>query len=156
MTSKTKKYSLLTIRIILGLIFLASGIGKLIDTGYVNYDLVRLLSTTFYWMIEYAAPIIITISLVELLVAVMLLWGKKMKWAFVISLFMLILFSSVLGYFYIQGMNVASCGCFGAFGLSSGLEFTLIRNGIMILLAITGLVLVNATVKPDDKGAISS
>lgn len=147
MTSKIRTYTLFVIRILLGLIFLASGFGKLIDSGYVNYDLIRLLSTTFYWIIEYAAPIIISISLIELLVAVMLLWGKKIKWAFSISLFMLIGFSSVLGYFYLQGMNVASCGCFGAFGFSSGLEFTLIRNGVMILLAIASLVLLSQKVK---------
>lgn len=156
MTTKTRKNSLLTIRIILGFIFLASGIGKLIDSGYVNYDLIRLLSTTFYWIIEYAAAIIISISLIELLVAMMFLWGKKIKWAFSVSLLMLMGFSSVLGYFYLQGMNVASCGCFGAFGFSSGLEFTLIRNGVMMLLTIAGLVLLNKKEYPAKESTTSS
>lgn len=136
MTPKNRKISLLTIRIILGLVFLLSGIGKLMDSGYVNYDLVRLLSTEFYWIIEYAAAIIISISIIELLLALFLLWGKYLKTVFGISLIMLLGFTSVLGYFYLDGMNVASCGCFGALGIGGGMEFTLIRNFVLMALII--------------------
>lgn len=136
MSSKTRRITLLTIRIILGLIFLLSGIGKLMDSGYVNYDIVRLLSTEFYWLIEYAALIIVSISIIELLLAAMLLWGKFLKSAFIVSLLMLLSFTSVLGYFYVDGMNVASCGCFGALGIGGGLEFTLIRNLVLMALSV--------------------
>lgn len=143
-TSKTRRITLLAIRIILGLIFLLSGVGKLIDSGYVNYDLVRLLSTEFYWVIEYAAAIIITLSLVELLLAVLLLWGKYLKTALTASLFMLLSFTSVLGYFYLDGMNVASCGCFGALGIGGGMEFTLIRNLVLISLIIGAYIILTS------------
>lgn len=136
MTSKTRRITLLAIRIILGLIFLLSGVGKLIDSGYVNYDLVRLLSTEFYWVIEYAEAIIVTLSIIELLLAVLLLWGKYLKTALTASLFMLLGFTGVLGYFYLDGMNVASCGCFGALGIGGGLEFTLIRNLVIIFMIL--------------------
>jgi uncharacterized membrane protein YphA (DoxX/SURF4 family) len=138
---KYRKHSLLTIRIILGLVFLLSGVGKLIDSGYVNYDLVRLLSSTYFWIIEYAAHLIITLSIVELLIVALLLWGKYLKWTLTAALLMLSGFTGILGYFYFQGMNVANCGCFGAFGFASGLEFTLIRNGVLILLIIAGFML---------------
>ena len=134
MKPKTRRISLRAIRILLGLVFLLSGIGKLIDSGYVNYDLVRLISTAFYWIIEYAATIIISISIIELVLAVLLLWGKFIKTALAASLLMLICFSSVLGYFYLQGMSIEGCGCFGALGIGGGLEFTLIRNAILIIL----------------------
>jgi len=142
MTSKRRRIILLSIRILLGLVFLLSGIGKLIDSGYVNYELVRLLSTQYYWIIEYAAIIMISISIIELLIAVLLLWGKLLKTALAGALLMLVGFSSVLGYFYLQGMNVASCGCFGALGIGGGLEFSLIKNGVMIVLIIAAFVLI--------------
>ncbi len=149
-TPKYRRYSLLTIRIILGLVFLLSGVGKLIDSGYVNYDLVRLLSSTYFWIIEYAAHIIISLSIVELLIAIFLCWGKYLKWALTAALLMLTGFTGILGYFYLQGMSVASCGCFGAFGFASGLEFTLIRNAVLILLAIGGIILLNT--QPEKAG----
>ncbi len=136
MTSKAKRISLLIIRILLGLVFLISGIGKLIDSGYVNYALVRLLSTEFYWMIEYAAAIVITISIIELIIAAFLLWGKKLRWALSGALLLLLIFSGVMGYFYWQGMNVQSCGCFGAFGIGGGLAFSLLKNLVLIALVI--------------------
>ena len=139
MKAKYKHRIFTTARFILGIIFLISGIGKLMDSDYVNYDLVRLLSSHFYWIIEYAAPIIITVSIVELLLAIFLLWGRKLTWALTGTLLMLVSFSTVLGYFYFQGMNVEGCGCFGAFGLNFGLGATLIRN--LVLIALCGVAL---------------
>lgn len=132
---------LTAIRIILGLLFLISGVGKLINGADARY-LVELLATEFYWLIEYANPIVTATSILELFLATFLLWGRYLKWALTGTLAMLIGFSSVLGYFYLQGMSVDSCGCFGAFGFSSGLEFTLVRNGVLILISITALALI--------------
>ncbi|HLR25095.1 MAG TPA: MauE/DoxX family redox-associated membrane protein [Fodinibius sp.] len=136
MKPQYKRRILTIIRFILGIIFLVSGIGKLLDSDYVNYDLVRLLSSHFYWLIEYAAPLIITVSIIELVLAVFLLWGRKLSWTLAGTFLMLIAFSSVLGYFYFQGMNVEGCGCFGAFGLNLGLGATLIRNLVLMALCI--------------------
>lgn len=140
MSPKIRRISLITIRILLALVFLLSGIGKLIDGSDARY-LVELLATEFYWLIEYTFPIVLSISLVELVLAAFLLWGRKLKWVLWASLVMVLGFSAVLGYFYLQGMSVASCGCFGAFGFSSGLEFTLVRNAVLTILIITGLIL---------------
>jgi uncharacterized membrane protein YphA (DoxX/SURF4 family) len=133
---KTSRVSLIIIRIILGLVFLLSGVGKLLDSGYVNYDLIRLLSEQFFWIIEYAALIMITISVVELLLSVLLLWGKWLTFALTASLLMLLTFTGVLGYYYLQGMNIEGCGCFGAFGFGGGLEVTLIRNLVLMALIV--------------------
>jgi uncharacterized membrane protein YphA (DoxX/SURF4 family) len=141
MQPKYRRYTLLAIRIIVGTVFLFSGIGKLIDSGYVNYDIVRLLANTYFWIIEYAAHIIISLSIIELLIAVFLCWGKYLKWTLSAALLILSGFTGILGYFYLQGMDVASCGCFGAFGFGSGLEFTLIRNLILILLIVGAFLL---------------
>lgn len=141
-----KRRVLTTIRFILGIIFLVSGIGKLISSSEAQY-LVELLATEFYWLIEYSSFIVMTTSILELVIAVLLLWGKYIRWALSGMLVMLIGFSSVLFYFYLQGMNVEGCGCFGAFGFSSGLEFTLIRNVVMMLLTVVAFVLAGSSSK---------
>lgn len=134
-----QKNILLTIRILLGLIFLASGIGKLIESSDARY-LVELLASEFYWLIEYADPIVIGTTLFELLLAILLLWGKKVKLSLWLSLAMISVFTVVLGHFYLQGMNIESCGCFGALGIGGGLTATLIRNGIILILITAGLI----------------
>lgn len=136
MKPKYKSIALKTIRILLGIIFLASGIGKLISGSDAQY-LVELMATEFYWLIEYSSLIVISTSILELILAVFLLWGRYLKWALSGTLLMLIGFSSVLSYFYFQGMSVENCGCFGALGFASGLEFTLIRN-LMLVVLIAG------------------
>ena len=92
-------------------------------------------------LIEYAKPIVTATSVIELILAVLLLWGKYLKTALTGTLVMLLAFSSVLGYFYMQGMSVESCGCFGAFGFASGIEVTLARNLILSLMVIGGFIL---------------
>ena len=143
MKPKMQKNILLTIRILLGLIFIASGIGKLIDSSDARY-LVELLASEFYWLIEYTNPIVIGTSLLELLLAVFLIWGKKLKAALWGSLALVSVFTITLGYFYLQGMSIESCGCFGALGIGGGLEATLIRNGILLLLIIGAFVLMRS------------
>ncbi|WP_441000288.1 MauE/DoxX family redox-associated membrane protein [Fodinibius sp. SL11] len=132
--------TLIGIRLLLGILFLLSGIGKLISGSEARY-LVELLATEFYWLIEYANFIVIATSIIELVLAVFLIWNKLLKWALAGTMAMLIGFSSVLSYFYLQGMSVENCGCFGAFGFASGLEFTLIRNAVLILLTIIAFIL---------------
>lgn len=132
--------SLTAIRIILGIVFLLSGIGKLISASDAQY-LVELLATEFYWLIEYSSLIVTTVSIMEVVLAILLLWGRYVKMALAGTLLMLLAFSSVLTYFYLQGMSVGSCGCFGAFGFASGIEFTLLRNLVLIALVIGAYLL---------------
>ncbi len=142
MAQKVQNIIVFAIRILLGLVFLISGIGKLIDSGYVNYALVRLLSTELYWIIEYAAVIVISISIFELIIAGFLFWGERLKWALSAALVLLLIFNAVMIYFYWQGMNVQSCGCFGAFGIGGGLVFSLLKNLVLIVLVIAGFVFI--------------
>src|SRR5699024_3356857 len=142
MKPKYQHRLLTTIRFILGIIFLVSGIGKLIDGAQAQY-LVELMATELYWLIEYSNAIVISTSVLELLLAIFLLWGKQLKWAFGVTLLMFVGLSSVLFYFYLQGMNVEGCGCFGAFGFSSGLEFTLLRNLVLMVLVVSAYLLIN-------------
>ncbi|MDR8393098.1 hypothetical protein NC796_18220 [Aliifodinibius sp. S!AR15-10] len=139
MSPKTQKYTLLAIRILLGGVFLLSGIGKLIDSSDAVY-LVELMATKFYWLIEYSNIIVISTSVLELLLAGLLFWGRKLTWVLLASFLLILAFTTVLSYFYIQGMSVASCGCFGAFGGGGGITVTLIRNLVLIALILGGYI----------------
>lgn len=151
MSRNYKKLSLTVIRYLLGIIFLLSGVGKLIDSSNARY-LVELLATKFYWLIEYAEPIVMGTSLLELLLAVLLLWGKQLKSALWGSLALVTAFTITLGYFYLQGMSVENCGCFGALGIGGGLEATLLRNAVLLVLIFGGIVLSHGNIeeKPTD------
>lgn len=135
MKPKYKHITLTSIRIILGLLFLVSGIGKLISASDAQY-LIELMATEFYWLIEYSSLIITLTSIIELVLAIFLLWGRYLREALGGSMLLLLSFTSVLSYFYFDGMEIEGCGCFGAFGFSSGLEFTLVRNLVLITLII--------------------
>lgn len=139
MAPKTQRNIVLTIRILLGALFLLSGIGKLIDGSDALY-LVELLSTKFYWLIEYGRIIVVSTSIIELLLAGLLFWGKHLNWVLLGSALLILSFTGVVSYFYIQGMSVASCGCFGAFGIGGGLTSTLIRNSVLLLMIIGGFI----------------
>lgn len=132
--------TLIIIRYILGILFLVSGIGKLISASEARY-LVELLATEFYWLIEYADFIVTATSIFELILAGLLFGNRLLTWTLTGTFVLLASFSSVLGSFYLQGMTIENCGCFGAFGFASGLEFTLIRNIILMLLTITAFII---------------
>jgi len=151
MSRNYKKLSLTVIRYLLGIVFLLSGVGKLIDSSNARY-LVELLATKFYWLIEYAEPIVMGTSLMELLLAVLLLWGKQLKSALWGSMALVTAFTFTLAYFYLQGMSVENCGCFGALGIGGGIEATLLRNAVLLILIIGGLVLSRGNIekKPTD------
>ncbi|HYW34028.1 MAG TPA: MauE/DoxX family redox-associated membrane protein [Balneolaceae bacterium] len=151
MTLKSRRIALITIRIILGLVFLLSGIGKLISSGDARY-MVELLATKFYWLVEYTGIIVHVISVIELLLAIMLLWGKKLRWTLSAALLLILAFSSVLSYYYVQGFDVKSCGCFGAFHLGGGLAMSLLKN-LVLLSLIAGAYLLLFSQKKSLQGA---
>lgn len=131
---------LLICRILLGLIFLVSAIGKFIDNEDAKF-LVELLASEIYWIIDYSSLIVNSLTIAELILAVLLLWGKWLPKVFLASCFFLLGFIAVLSYFQLQGYEVASCGCFGAFGGGGGLEATLIKDVVLLAVAILGLIM---------------
>ncbi|MDZ7690500.1 MAG: hypothetical protein U5K69_05080 [Balneolaceae bacterium] len=140
MLTNTQRYILLGVRSILGLLFLLSGVGKLIDGSNALY-MVELLATEFYWLIEYGTLIVILTSVLELILAILLMWGLKLRWVLTGCFLLVLWFTIVVSYFYLQGMSVASCGCFGAFDFGGGLGATLVRNVILLGLIFGGFFL---------------
>ncbi|MDX1618287.1 MAG: hypothetical protein R3224_05845 [Balneolaceae bacterium] len=157
MSPITKNRILLGIRILLGGLFLLSGVGKLIDGSDARY-LVELAATEIYWLIEYANAIVVGTSVLELVLAGLLFWGRKFNLTLLASGLLILFFTSFLLYFFIQGQSVATCGCFGAFGIGGGIEATLIRN-LVLLALVTGGYAANITeaeaeIEEQDEGEV--
>lgn len=132
-------FSLHTVaRIFVGAIFILSSIGKFIDSSDAQY-LVELLSMNIYWLIEYKGIIVLSITILELALGILLLLNRYTFWSYLASAALILSLSSVLLFFKFQGTQVAACGCFGAFDLLSGPNATLAKNGVLMILIIYGI-----------------
>ncbi len=123
------------VRIFVGAIFILSSIGKFIDSSDAQY-LVELLSMNIYWLIEYKRIIVLSITILELALGILLVLNRYAFWSYLTSALLILSLSSVLLFFKFQGTQVAACGCFGAFDLLSGPNATLAKNGVLMILII--------------------
>jgi len=123
------------VRIFVGAIFILSSIGKFIDSSDAQY-LVELLSMNIYWLIEYKRIIVLSITILELALGILLVLNRYTFWSYLTSALLILSLSSVLLFFKFQGTQVAACGCFGAFDLLSGPNATLAKNGVLMILII--------------------
>ncbi|MBU94764.1 MAG: hypothetical protein CL669_04135 [Balneola sp.] len=122
----------------MGAIFILSSIGKFIDSSDAQY-LVELLSMNIYWLIEYKGIIVLSITILELVLGILLVLNHYTFWSYLTSALLILSLSSVLLFFKFQGTQVAACGCFGAFDLLSGPNATLTKNGVLMILIIYGI-----------------
>lgn len=125
-------------RIFIGAIFILSSIGKFIDSSDAQY-LVELLSMNIYWLIEYKRIIVLSITILELVLGILLLLNRCTFFCYMASALLIISLSSVILFFKFQGTQVAACGCFGAFDLLSGPNTTLAKNGVLIVFIVYGI-----------------
>ena len=137
MNQKTHSRILISIRFFLGVLFLVSGIAKILNNEDAKY-LVELMASEFYWMIEYRSELVIAMTIIELILAVFLLIGKQLRVTFIASFIFIAGLSSVLIYLYFQGYNVESCGCFGSLIPIDSLGVTIVKNIVLLILIGTG------------------
>ena len=123
------------VRIFVGAIFILSSIGKFIDSSDAQY-LVELLSMNIFWLIEYKRIIVLSITILELALGILLVLNRYTFLSYLTSALLILSLSSVLLFFKFQGTQVAACGCFGAFDLLSGPNATLAKNGVLMILII--------------------
>jgi len=128
------------VRAILGLILLASGVGKLIDPSGAG-SLVGVVMGAESFFASISTFIVITVSVVELVLVGWLAWGKHLSAALLACLGLVGVFTVVVGYLVVSGLSVSTCGCFGAFGLDLSAEWTLMRNLGLLVVILTGLLL---------------
>lgn len=128
------------IRVVLGLVLLASGIGKLIDPSDAG-SLVGVVMGSDSFFTSISTLIVVVVSLVELVLVAWLAWGKHLSGALLACLALVGVFTVVVGSIVVNGQGVSTCGCFGAFGLGLSAEWTLMRNLGLLAIILTGLLL---------------
>lgn len=125
----------LVIRYLLALIFLISGVSKLLPNSSFSDSLTQFMTPNIVPLIA------IIIPLYELLIAVMLISGYKSKVFLIIYFYTIILFTGVISVNLLLGNN-DDCGCFGALIDNSQIGITtLVRNLILLLLALIAIYL---------------
>lgn len=102
-------------RILVGALFIVSGLIKANDSLGFSYKLVEYFEPAVLnleFLIPLALPIAIIISVVEIILGFMVLFGAKMKFGAWVLLLMIVFFSFLT--FYSAYFNkVTDCGCFG-------------------------------------------
>lgn len=120
---------LLSLRIILGLVFLLSGITKL----FSPYIAAIFLVDTFSFSIGIALVAIYFVSIVEVALGVLFLIGRAMRIATPVACSAFAVFV-LLG--AILSSNPIQCGCFGGFLNSSTNETFLVRNILLLFMSL--------------------
>jgi uncharacterized membrane protein YphA (DoxX/SURF4 family) len=122
----SNKYLLLTIRIILGFVFIYAGAGKISDPeafaiSISNYRLLPAVAINFF---------AITLPWIELVAGILLIFGIAVKENSSILFSMLLVFTIAIVISLFRGLSI-DCGCFGK-GTQIGL-YKLGENTLMII-----------------------
>jgi uncharacterized membrane protein YphA (DoxX/SURF4 family) len=130
------KYVQITVRLILGGVFLISSYYKLVNPqdfaeSIKNYEIFG--DIIVYWGT-------ITIPALELIIGLMLISGFWLSEVFLVTLGLYIIFDFMLVQAYLRGLDI-SCGCFSPADVSLINVWKFIENAILTFLAIFGLLI---------------
>ncbi len=129
-----KKYIGPVIRYLLAAIFLISGIGKLYNTMPAIQFLNAILPTFIsYYVIYYS---ILFVSGLEIVIGLMLVFRYRLSIALPVYGLLILVFTSLLGYAYVQQLGVSDCGCFGSFDPGMSVPMSIIRNLVILILIV--------------------
>jgi uncharacterized membrane protein YphA (DoxX/SURF4 family) len=130
----------IAVRAILGLVLLLSGVGKLLDPSGAE-SLVGVVMGADSLFVEYATALVMLVSVTELVLVGWLAWGRRLTLALTACFLLVGIFTFVVGSIVLSDQTVATCGCFGALGLDLSAEGTLIRNLVLLAIALVGILL---------------
>ena len=108
-------------RIIVGILFIFSGLVKANDPSGLSYKMQEFfdvwaqnesLSGLMHWLDDFALPFSIIMITLEIVVGVALLLGWKSKFISWLLLLLIIFFTFLTGYAVLSG-KIRTCGCFG-------------------------------------------
>jgi putative oxidoreductase len=130
------RLAVFVIELCLGLLFVVAGALKAWDPAEFAREIAR------YQLVPWSVAVIGAVYLpwLEMLAGTLLLFRRFERGALLIITFLLIVFSAVLFSAMVRGLNI-DCGCFGRAFASTGTQWPLIRN--LVLLAC--VVFVNRT-----------
>ena len=128
--------------IVLGLVFLLSGVGKLFN----EYDVFFIFFTPFAdFMLPYATAIYLWLPVVEIAVGLLLITGVLARPAAVLALGLIVVFVANNSWLIAHGFGAEPCGCFGILEEIAQLRMltigALILDAVMLLLALATLFL---------------
>lgn len=130
-TLQSSRTLTLVARFVLALIFLASGIGKLMQP---REDFIALVQS-FHVIADPIAVVYGTLlPWVEVVTGALLLLGLYMRTAATIAGLMLFSFVIAISVVFIRDGSLANCGCFGALAITEGADAILARDGLFFLL----------------------
>ncbi len=121
--------ALLSARLVLGAIFLVAGLAKLVDKRGSQAALLG-----FNISARWARPLGIGLPLFELLIAIALLPAASAWWGAVGAFILLLIFNGAIIYNLSQG-RTPDCHCFGQLHSAPIGRSTLVRNGLLVLIA---------------------
>ena len=124
----------------LSILLILSGTGKLIDSEGAEKLLVLLF--TLPYNLLFTKLIIYTISILELALALYLLLDKSIR-SIIISIILFSIFTFFLLSFVVLNISVPNCGCFGSILPNGSILFAIIRNLLLIFLALYSIYLKN-------------
>ncbi len=108
-----KKYSLLVIRWLVGLLFIFSGLVKANDPLGLSYKMQEFFEAwNWYFFNDYTLAFSLVMNVFEVLAGVALIIGWRMKLFSWLLLLLIIFFSFLTGYAMFSG-KIKTCGCFG-------------------------------------------
>lgn len=117
------------VRLILGAIFLASGVGKLLEPAGQFAHILE----AYRLVPELVIPLIATwLPWVELLLGAYLVSGFETRWAGSASAFLFVVFSAAIATNLAIGAPLEECGCFGALLKKEGATLALVGDLLMM------------------------
>jgi uncharacterized membrane protein YphA (DoxX/SURF4 family)/peroxiredoxin len=120
---------LLVARLALALVFAVAGFTKLVDRAGTEKAV-----TDFGVPIRFAVSVAILLPLAEFAAAFLLMFTRTAWWGSLLALALLLIFTTAISYNLWKGRR-PDCNCFGQLHSSPIGWSTLVRNGILILLA---------------------
>ena len=124
-------------RFLFGIVFVFSGFVKAIDplgSTYKIEDYLRTFGGIFESMVDYAFPLAIALSTIELLIGLSLIFKIHLKLTMLLALLFMIVMTPLTLYIAIKN-PVSDCGCFGdALVISNWMTF--FKNVVLISLII--------------------
>jgi len=121
------------LRILLGLVMLVAGSGKLIDLP----AFVLILRTYRFFPEELLWPAAVAVTATELLLGIWLLWGRQLLRAALTAAILHATYATWGSYMLLRGKPIISCGCFGSLVTRPLSWSTVIFNLILIAIAAT-------------------
>ena len=124
-------YFVLSLKILLGIIFIFSGTSKLFDLNTFSEALFNfnLLNDELIYIVKYAIPII------EIVLGISIIFNFNSSLPAFISSLLLSLFTALIVVKLFEGEDI-SCGCFGALSSNKLDVLSVIRNVFLILISV--------------------